>query len=117
MNKFKIIFIILFLFICMQFTYIFINKIKQDSKSIYVISDNKVKKDLKSIEKTLKDINNLKVIGYNKVLDNWNIKCNITGLKEDVKNTIDKLKDYNIKTYNLSYFDNIVILDLELISK
>lgn len=84
----------------------------------YSITNLKNVKYIKEIIKNLENNNTLTILSYNKLEDNnWKLKCNLKGTKEEVFKEIENLSYYNIISYSLNYENKNVLLELELISK
>ena len=81
------------------------------SNEISSISANKNVKNIRDIKKDFSNYKTLTILSYNKSENNgWILKCLLKGNKEDVLKDIEKINEYKIIDYNLSYEnDNILI--------
>lgn len=96
--------------------FIFIKE-KPDKETIQCITEVKNVKYIKDIENELSNMNNSRILSYNKKENDWNIICVLKGSKEEIISDLKKIDNYYILNYNLNYKENSIELEMELISK
>ena len=90
-----------------------INNDKLDS-----ISDNKKAKNIRDIKKDFNKFKTLTILTYNKLEDgSWELKCLLKGNKEDILEDIEKFDNYDMTDYNLSYENNSILIETNIIYK
>ncbi|WP_294189720.1 hypothetical protein [uncultured Clostridium sp.] len=100
-------------------------KYSQDTKSKDVsnielnsISISKNVKNIKDIKNDFTTYKTITIVNYNKLEDgSWKIKCLLKGSKEDVLSDIEKINNYEITDYSLSYEKNNILIEANLIYK
>lgn len=118
MKKVKIIYLLVIFITILQLLVAAINNKEEVNNSIECITEVKNAKYIKDIENEFKNINNLTILSYNKINEtNWVIKCVLKGSKDLVMSDLEKINEYYVNEYNLSYDKENILLELELISK
>lgn len=100
-------------------------KYSQDTKSKDVsnielnsISISKNVKNIKDIKNDFTTYKTITIVNYNKLEDgSWKIKCLLKGSKEEVLSDIEKINNYEITDYSLSYEKNNILIEANLIYK
>lgn len=88
------------------------------NEDVECIAEVKSVKYIKDIEDEFKNINNSTILSYDKDnQNNWVVKCILSGNKGEVEDSLKKIKNYYVKSYNLLYDKENILLELELTSK
>lgn len=82
------------------------------------ISISKNVKNIKDIKNDFINYKTITTLNYNKLEDgSWKIKCLLKGSKEEVLSDIEKINNYEITDYSLSYEKNNILIEANLIYK
>lgn len=82
------------------------------------ISISKNVKNIKDIKNDFINYKTITALNYNKLEDgSWKIKCLLKGSKEEVLSDIEKINNYEITDYSLSYEKNNILIEANLIYK
>ena len=118
MKNNKLLYSIVIFITIFQLIILIFNKKDYSEEVVSCITEVKNVKYIKDIEREFNNINNSTILSYNKIdKSNWIIKCVLKGSKTEVLNALDKIEDYYINNYNLSYDKEKILLELELKSK
>lgn len=90
--------------------------LKEDKETIEVISNNeiKLKKNFRDIDTELNNIDNLELLELTDNGESWSGKILLSGSRNEIMNSIELLKDYNISNYKIdgNANDFQVLLDI-----
>ena len=88
------------------------------TKEIDSISNNKNVKNIKDIKKDFNNYKTLNILSYSKSENNkWILKCLFKGNKDEVLKDIEKINKYEIIDYNLSYENDSILIETNIIEK
>lgn len=121
MNKFKLYMhdnkesiIILLTFLQVLFL-LFYSTIKKEETikemPVVIVKDNLVYSD---VFNELKNIKNINILEMEERAEKWNVKIEISGNAENIVEVLDKLEYFDIKSYNITGKDGVLLTNLEL---
>lgn len=118
MMKYKVLYLVVIVITIIQISILVFYEEVSEKEIVPCITELKNVKYIKDIENEFNNISNSAILSYNKTNDSiWIIKCVLKGSKTEVLNALNKIEDYYINNYNLSYDNENIILELELKSK
>lgn len=121
MNKFKLYMhdnkesiIILLTFFQVLFL-LFYSTIKKEETikemPVVIVKDNLLYSD---VFNELKNIKNINILEMEERDEKWNLKIEISGNAENIVEVLDKLEYFDIKSYNITGKDGVLLANLEL---
>lgn len=117
-NKKNFIITLTILITFMQGIILFIVRNNKIEESKPVISSAEVDPiDIKDIDKSLSNLKNYNLTNIKREGTGWIINIKINGAKEEVLYDLKLLENFIIKSYNMTFNNNRVELELELKSK